>query len=200
MEDLKVRINHLGRARLSIYQVVTQRCHDFNLEMFPFDDQSCVTRYASWHYSAEELKVIPVHVEFAAQHLEKHSSWRIIDYSPGEYRGSVTRGEMRCSHTETFRDLRRGGGRRLAHLRRDSLPHYNTSRRQVLRGDGRRSHLHHYYHLPHGPVCPLQLDGRTPTESNPRSHHSTHYCRRTAYGDRRNAQEPRRNDYARSVP
>jgi hypothetical protein len=56
-----------GTAVLSYPNLITQRCHGFNLADFPFDTQRCSARYASWSYSSAHVTLKPLDKDIREQ-------------------------------------------------------------------------------------------------------------------------------------
>uniref|UniRef100_A0A914WBT2 Neurotransmitter-gated ion-channel ligand-binding domain-containing protein n=1 Tax=Plectus sambesii TaxID=2011161 RepID=A0A914WBT2_9BILA len=78
-ETIQVRPD--GVAVLSYPNLITQRCHRFDLADFPFDTQRCSARYASWSYSSGQLSLKPLDKDIKEQFRE-HSEWILEEIKP----------------------------------------------------------------------------------------------------------------------
>lgn len=81
-EDTLVEVFCDGTVVLAYLETLKIRCHGFDLSQFPFDQQTCSTRYGSWARSNEQIVLTTGKVIEEEKQFRNHSEWDIISFLP----------------------------------------------------------------------------------------------------------------------
>lgn len=81
-EDTLAEVFYDGTVVLAYLQALEIRCHGFDLSQFPFDQQTCSTRYGSWARSNEQILLTTGKVIEQEKQFRNHSEWDIISFIP----------------------------------------------------------------------------------------------------------------------
>uniref|UniRef100_A0A914X761 Neurotransmitter-gated ion-channel ligand-binding domain-containing protein n=1 Tax=Plectus sambesii TaxID=2011161 RepID=A0A914X761_9BILA len=79
-EDILAEVFYDGTVKLVYLQALEIRCHGFDLSQFPFDQQTCTTRYGSWAQSNEQILLTTGKVIEQDNQFRNHSEWDIVSF------------------------------------------------------------------------------------------------------------------------
>uniref|UniRef100_A0A914XA68 Uncharacterized protein n=1 Tax=Plectus sambesii TaxID=2011161 RepID=A0A914XA68_9BILA len=104
--DGTVKVKYMTRIQI--------RCHNFDLSKFPYDQQTCSTRYASWMYGFDHLILTTAVVPDNSKVFKKHTEWEIVSFIPHYENASYTSlidltysngTDFVYNHTKTFTEI-----------------------------------------------------------------------------------------------
>lgn len=58
------------------------RCHNFDLSQFPYDQQTCTVRYASWMHGSERIVLTTAIIPENTKVSKKHTEWDVVSFMP----------------------------------------------------------------------------------------------------------------------
>uniref|UniRef100_A0A914X1R2 Uncharacterized protein n=1 Tax=Plectus sambesii TaxID=2011161 RepID=A0A914X1R2_9BILA len=76
-EDVIAEVFYDGTVTVAYNMLLNLRCHNYDLAKFPFDVQTCSTRYGPWAHSSDQVVITTGKVIENVNQFREHTEWTI---------------------------------------------------------------------------------------------------------------------------